>query len=78
MQFSADRRTVARNWGQAPVQIETVEGQLVLPEGQWMCHALAPDGTRKHRVPLSTADGRSLLKLASEHQTMWYLLERLD
>ncbi len=78
MQFSADRRTVGRNWGRAPVQIETVQGQLVLPEGQWTCHALAPDGTPKQRVLLSTSNGRSLLKLAPEHRTMWYLLERLD
>jgi Carbohydrate binding domain len=72
MQFSADRRTVGRNWGQAPVQIETVAGQLVLPEGQWTCHALAPDGSTRRRVP---TDG-NVLKLLPEYETMWYLLQR--
>jgi len=72
MQFSSDRRTVGRNWGKAPVQIETVEGRLVLPEGKWTCHALAPDGTTKRRVPTD----RNILKLSAEYETMWYLLER--
>jgi hypothetical protein len=34
MQFSEDRRTVGRNWGDAPVQIEAVEGRIVLPESR--------------------------------------------
>jgi len=72
MQFSADRRTVGRNWGQAPVRIEPVEGQLVLPEGRWTCHALAPDGGTKQRIPM---DGH-VLKLSPEYETMWYLLQR--
>ena len=72
MQFSQDRRTVGRNWGQAPVQIEMVEGQVALPEGRWTCQALAPDGTPKQRVPM---DG-NVLKLAPEYGTMWYLLQR--
>jgi hypothetical protein len=72
MQFSQDRRTVGRNWGQAPVQIETVDGQFVLPKGRWTCHALAPDGSVRQRVPM---DG-NVLKLSPEYETMWYLLER--
>lgn len=76
MQFSADRRTVGRNWGQAPVQIETVDGRLVLPKGRWICHALAPDGTAKQRVPISTVGNSRVLRLSPEYKTMWYLLER--
>ena len=72
MQFSADRRTVGRNWGRAPVQIETVDGQVVLPEGEWIGHALAPDGSMSQRVPI---DG-TVLKLSPQYKTMWYLLER--
>jgi len=76
MQFSADRRTVGRNWGQAPVRIEPVEGALTLPEGRWVCHALAPDGAPKQRVALSYQGKQGTLRLSPEHQTMWYLLER--
>ncbi|MBP7051837.1 MAG: carbohydrate binding domain-containing protein [Phycisphaerae bacterium] len=76
MQFSADRRTVGRNWGEAPAQIETVKGTVVLPEGQWTCHALAPDGAKKQRVTITYEDGRGTLAMSPEYATMWYLLER--
>jgi hypothetical protein len=76
MQFSADRRTVGRNWGAAPAQIETVEGTVVLPKGQWICHALAPDGEKKQQVPIAYEDGRGVLALSPEYATMWYLLEK--
>ncbi len=75
MQFSPDRRTVGRNWGQAPVRIEAVRGSLVVPEGKWVCHALAPDGSPKQQVPVSYENGRGTLALSPEYGTMWYLLE---
>jgi len=76
MQFAPDRRTVGRNWGQAPVQIETVRGSLVVPDGKWLCCALAPDGSQKQRVPIAYENGRGTLMLSPEYKTMWYLLER--
>ncbi|RPJ36163.1 MAG: hypothetical protein EHM35_08640, partial [Planctomycetaceae bacterium] len=76
MQFSPDRRTVGRNWGTAPAQIEAVRGSMVLPQGQWTCHALAPDGSPKALVPITYADGQGTLTLSPEYGTMWYLLEQ--
>jgi hypothetical protein len=76
MQFAPDRRTVGRNWGQAPVRIETVRGRLALPEGRWTCHALTPEGATGRQVPISYENGRGLLALAPEYGTMWYLLQR--
>lgn len=77
MQFSADRRTVGRNWGKAPVLIEPVEGSVVLPPGKWMCHALAPDGTPRVEVPLRrTKTGGLILDLSPKHRTAWYLVTR--
>ncbi len=76
MQFSADRRTVGRNWGTAPVRIEPVRGSLVLPQGQWTCHALAPDGSPKTLVPITYAGGQGTLALSPDYGTMWYLLEQ--
>ncbi len=76
MKFSEDRRTVGRNWGQPPVQIEPVEGTLVLPKGQWICNALSPDGLPKHKVTVSYKNGRGILQLAPKYNTMWYLLRR--
>ncbi|MBN1359777.1 MAG: carbohydrate binding domain-containing protein [Sedimentisphaerales bacterium] len=76
MGFSDDRRTVGRNWGEAPVQIEPVEGRVVLPRGWWTCQALAPDGSPKQPVPVSYEDNRGILKLSPQFATMWYLLRR--
>lgn len=76
MRFSEDRRTVGRNWGQAPVQIEAVRGSLVLPQGQWIGHALAPDGSPRQQMPISPGEGdRRILELSPAYATMWYLLE---
>ena len=76
VQFSPDRRTVGRNWGEAPVRIEAVRGRMVLPEGKWTCHALAPDGSPGQNVLITYENGRGVLKLSPEYGTMWYLLER--
>lgn len=76
MKFSRDRRTVGRNWGDAPVQIEAVEGQMALPDGHWTCRAIASDGTPRQEVPISYEGNRGVLKLSPAYGTMWYLLER--
>jgi hypothetical protein len=76
MKFSEDRGTVGRNWGGPPVQIETVEGTLVLPKGQWTCKAIGPDGLPKHKVAVSYKSGRGVLQMEPKYQTMWYLLTR--
>ncbi len=76
MQFSEDRRTVGRNWGEAPVRIEAVRGTVVLPEGRWTCRALAPDGTPKQQVPITYENNRGVLAMSPEYGTMWYLLKR--
>jgi len=75
MKFSEDRRTVGRNWGGPPVQIEAVEGTLALT-GDWTCQALAPDGVPKHPVPISYKNKRGVLQMAPKYKTMWYLLTR--
>jgi len=76
MKFSEDRRTVGRNWGGPPVQIEAVEGSLVLPEGRWICQALGPDGRPTLEVPVSYKDGQGVLNLSPQYKTMWYFLTR--
>jgi hypothetical protein len=76
MKFSEDRRTVGRNWGGPPVQIEAVEGSMVLPEGRWICRAIGPDGLPTADVPVSYRDGQGVLHLSPQYKTMWYLLTR--
>jgi len=75
MKFSEDRRTVGRNWGGPPVQVEAVEGTLPLT-AKWTCQALGTDGLPRHRVPISYKNKLGVLKLEPKYQTMWYLLTR--
>jgi hypothetical protein len=76
MQFSQDRRTVGRNWGRAPVQIAPVRGTVTLPPGEWVCHALASDGSLKETVPITYEKARGTLTVSPDYATMWYLLDR--
>ena len=76
MIFSDDRRTVGRNWGEPPVQIEAAEAVLILPEGRWKCQALGADGMPSGNVPASDRSGKGLLRLSPQYGTMWYLLTR--
>lgn len=73
--FSPDRRTVGRQWGRAPVQIEAVTASLVLPAGQWTARALRPDGTVKGRT-LSIQGDVPRLELEAKHGTLWYQVTR--
>jgi hypothetical protein len=80
MQFSADRRTVGKNWGKGPVRIEPVEGIIdtsKLFEGPYKeadrkCFALNPDGTKKTEVPIAAGK----IEMAAKYGTMWYLIEK--
>ncbi len=76
MIFSRDRRTVGTNWGSSPVRIQAVKGTLVLPAGQWICHALGPDGLLGSQVPILFEAGKSILQMEPQYKTMWYLLTR--
>jgi hypothetical protein len=84
MKFSQDRRTVGREWGHGPVQIEAVEGTIEIPGGNWLCQALGPDGLAKADVPIRSEnesrpsktgrDERNYIVLSPQYETMWYLL----
>jgi hypothetical protein len=85
MVFTADRRSVGRNWGKPPVRIEPVDGKVAVPcvtEGAWSCHALNPDGTAGEEVPINRPSERGersaypTITLSAKYATMWYLLER--
>lgn len=78
MRFAADRRTVGRNWGQAPVRIEAVTAFLPLPPGDWRAQALGPDGTPGPPAEIRrTGNGVPELVLTAGSGTAWYLIERL-
>jgi len=74
MKFSEDRRTVGRQWGHGPVQIEVVKGTIEIPRGDWRCQALGPDGLSRADVPVRSEDDRNYIDLSQKYKTMWYLL----
>jgi len=78
MKFSPDRRTVGRQWGVAPVQIETVKGRFRLPRGRWKCRALGPDGVPTADVPVARDANGEFFEISGRYKTMWYLLSRID
>ncbi len=75
--FSADRRTVGRNWGHAPVRIETVTGEVPLPPGRWRLWTLGPDGLKQGEAVVTGQSPESpRAELNAGHNTMWYVAER--
>jgi len=74
MEFSKDRRTVGRQWGRGPVQIEAVKGTVEIPGGIWTAHALGPDGLAKADVPVRSEGERNFIEMSPKYKTMWYLL----
>ena len=76
MGFSADRRTVGRNWGHGPVRIEAVRGRVTVPGAGWKCRALDAAGQPAREVPLESRGGDTVVPLAPEYATMWYWLTR--
>ncbi len=83
MKFSADRRTVGRNWGTGPVRIEPASGPFpsacLAPtdKAQWRCQALGPDGRATADVPIKSGDDNSvIIEVSPKYKTMWYLLTR--
>jgi hypothetical protein len=79
MAFSADRRTVGRNWGGPPVRIEPVDHVLKLPGKageKLLLQPLGPDGQPQGQAVEITLDETGTVTLSAAHKTMWYLLTR--
>ncbi|RPI64739.1 MAG: hypothetical protein EHM48_00200 [Planctomycetaceae bacterium] len=76
MVFSKNRRSVGKNWGLSPVQIEPVTADVSLPPDDWRCQALGPDCLPSADVSVAKKGNFSLLQLSPQYKTMWYLLTR--
>jgi hypothetical protein len=76
MEFSKDRRTVGRQWGQGPVQIEAVTGTVEIARGNWTAKSLGSDGLAKADVPVRSEGDRNFIEMSPKYKTMWYLLRK--
>ena len=76
MGFSADRRSVGRNWGRPPVRIQPVNGVVPLPQGNWRAWPLDASGARQAEIPVLDRAGQpSELHMDASRDALWYLLE---
>jgi hypothetical protein len=77
MKFTADHKSVGRDWGTGPVLIQPVKGTAILPGGNWTCQAIGPDGAATSGVLVEkNNDGKPTVQFGPQYKTMWYLLTR--
>jgi hypothetical protein len=72
----AEKTSVGTNWGTAPSLVEGIPAQISLPPlKKAKAWALDDRGQRKSEVLLRQANGRTVLDLSPEHQTLWWEIE---
>ena len=72
--LSGDRITLRKSWGKGPVLCEGITATVSLPVPPARVTAYALDGNGKRLAPIPgiPESGRTLLKLAPDHRTLWY------
>lgn len=70
------KRSLGRNWGEAPVLIEAVPATLVLPLPPWRYRvwALNPAGERADEIGVGEREGKATIEIGNV-PTMWYEVE---
>jgi hypothetical protein len=77
MKFTADHKSVGRDWGKGPVLVQPVKGAAILPGGNWTCQAIGPDGAATAAVAVEkNNDGKPTAQFGPQYKTVWYLLTR--
>ena len=73
MTWNAERTSVGAGWGRGPTIAERVPATITLAgPADRAVYALAPDGTRAHRVTTTAVDGGLRFTVMPEHATMHY------
>lgn len=72
---SPAKNSVGRNWGAAPSRVEGIPARIKLPQPASAVQAWALDerGQRRTKLPVQAdTDGRAVLELGPQWQTLWY------
>ena len=70
---NAEKTTVGRDWGKAPVLVEGPAAKIELPGGgKFKAWALDERGQRSEEIPV--VDGK--LEIGPQFKTLWYEVER--
>ncbi len=75
MGWNADRTTVGRKWGRAPIIAEGIPATITVP-GRAKVSALDPAGRRKATVEGVNSGNSVAIKIGPAYETLWYLIER--
>jgi hypothetical protein len=77
MVWNADRTSVGRNWGHAPVIAQGVPASVLLPgDARPMVTALDPKGERAGTVSVKRAIDRWGFEVDPGNRSIWYAVER--
>jgi hypothetical protein len=76
-ELGGDRITLRNRWGEGPVLCEGIPAEIVLPvaAGRATFYPLDQSGDRRMSVPCGEDNGKAILKLRSEYETLWYEVE---
>ena len=73
---NAEKTSVGRDWGKAPVLVEGPAAKIELPQGEkggkFKAWALDERGQRRAEIPVTNGT----LEIGPQHRTLWYEVER--
>ena len=70
---NAEKTSVGRDWGKAPVLVEGPAAKIELPGGgKFKAWALDERGQRRAEIPVPNG----ILEIGPQHSTLWYEVER--
>jgi len=72
-----NRVTLGRNWGEAPILCEGIPAKILLPveADRVRFYPLDDAGNRREAVAVEAKEGKTVLALSPEHETLWYEVE---
>ncbi len=74
---NAEKTSVGRDWGKAPVLVEGPAAKIELPGGgNFKVWALDERGQRRAEIPVRETSGGATLEIGPQHRTLWYEVER--
>jgi hypothetical protein len=75
--LGGDRVTLGNRWGREPILCEGVPAEITLPVDARRVRfwPLDESGRRRDAVPVAGAGGKTVLRLAPRHKTIWYEAE---
>ncbi len=77
MGWDEGKFTVGTKWGEAPSMVEGIPAKITLPirAQRVKVYALDEKGFRKRNLSVEEEEGRSVIRIGPENETLWYEIE---